>query len=71
VLVSYARLTEEPAESLDRLANLLGVPEADLVPQAEQLRPPRTHSVEEDTLPDALQQEATTIYEQLDRQAPL
>jgi hypothetical protein len=71
VLVSYARLTEEPAESLARLAEALGLPTADLTSQADQLRPPRTHSVDKAELPDALLREATETYQSLDRNADL
>jgi Sulfotransferase domain. len=69
VLVSYARLTEEPAESLARLAEKLGIPATDLTSQADQLQPPRTHSVDRAALPDALLQKATETYQALDRTA--
>ena len=69
VLVSYARLTAEPTDSLSRLAEALDLPAADLTSQADQLRPPRTHSVDRDTLPSSLVQTATDLYERLDRAA--
>ena len=69
VLLSYARLTEEPENSLAQLAEVLDIPAAHLTSQAEHLRPPRTHSVDRDALSDALLQEATEVYEHLDRKA--
>jgi NADH:ubiquinone oxidoreductase subunit len=69
VLVSYARLTEKPEASLARLAEVLDVSGGDLASQAEQLHPPRTHSVDRDTLSGTLLQKATELYEQLDRKA--
>ena len=71
VLVSYARLTEEPAESLGRLTEALGLPTTALTAQAEQLRPPRTHSMDKAELPDALLREATETYQALNRNANL
>ncbi len=71
VLVSYARLTEDPEDSLARLAETLGLPMADLTAQAEQLRPPRTHSVETEELPPPLRQEATETYRSLDQNADI
>jgi len=71
VLVSYARLTEDPADSLARLAEALGLPRAALTAQAEQLRPPRTHPVEKATLPDALLRNATETYQVLDNRADI
>jgi len=69
VLVSYARLTSEPTESLSRLAEALDLPVADLTSQADQLRPPRTHSVDQETLPHTLLRESAEMYEYLDRKA--
>jgi hypothetical protein len=69
VLVSYARLTEAPDPALSRLAEALGVPTGDLVPLAPELQPPRTHSVNQETLSDALVREAEDTYERLDDRA--
>jgi hypothetical protein len=69
VLASYARLTEEPAAALSRLADSLGIPSEALTSQADQVRPPRTHSVDEEDLSDALVQEAHEIYQRLDQRA--
>ena len=69
VLVSYARLTETPNDALFTLAEILNLPTDSLASQADALCPPRTHSVNEDTLPPALESEANEIYDQLDRRA--
>jgi len=69
ILVSYARLTEEPTDSLAQLAEQLGVEKTALTAQADQLRPPRSHSVEEADLPDEEVQEARAVYQRLDQKA--
>jgi hypothetical protein len=66
VLVSYARLTEEPETALSRLADALGLPTDELVPLAAELRPPRRHSTDEESLPGPVLQEARDIYRRLD-----
>jgi len=65
VLVSYARLTEQPERALTRLSEMLGIPSDDLTSQADSLHAPRTHSVP----PSALQQNAQEVYQELDRRA--
>jgi hypothetical protein len=69
VLVSYARLTEEPETVLSRLAGVLELPTDVLAPMATELRAPRTHSVPQDELPDALRRDAREIYEELEGRA--
>jgi hypothetical protein len=69
VLVSYARLTETPNDALSTLAEILDLSTDSLASQAEQLRPPRTHSVDEDALSSSLRSEVNEIYDQLDRRA--
>jgi hypothetical protein len=69
VLVSYARLTEAPVDSLARLAEALALPADTLTAQADDLRPPRTHPVDRTALPDALLRETTKTYEALDQHA--
>jgi hypothetical protein len=69
VLVSYARLTDEPASALSALAGALDLPSAPLVAQADRLRPPRTHSVDPQEVPDALRRAATAVHDRLDRRA--
>jgi hypothetical protein len=69
VLVSYARLTAESERSLAELAERLGLPEAVLAEKGDQLRPPRTHSVDEGTLPQGLRKEASDVYRRLDERA--
>jgi len=70
VLLSYARLTENPESALAGLAHSIDVPEADLVSQADRLEPPRTHSIDQSVLPGALQREATEVYEDLHQRTP-
>lgn len=68
-LVSYARLTEEPKEALSRLADILELAPDRLMSQAEELHPPRTHSVDREALPSSLLREASHTYNRLDREA--
>jgi hypothetical protein len=65
MLVSYARLTKEPKTALSTLADALELPTDVLAPLATELRPPRSHSVDEESLPDPLLQEARKTYEYL------
>jgi hypothetical protein len=69
VLVSYARLTKESETALSRLADALGLPTDILAPLATELRPPRSHSTDEESLPDSLLREARETYGRLDEQA--
>jgi hypothetical protein len=69
VLVSYARLTEEPEAALSRLADALGLPTDELPPLATELRPPRNHPIDGESLPDPLLREARETYRRLDDRA--
>jgi len=69
VLLSYARLTDEPTSTLPRLADALNLPADTLASQADRLQAPRTHPVDPQEVPDSLRQEATAVYDRLDRQA--
>lgn len=69
VLVSYARLTDDPEPSLSRLAHAVGVSDEELVSQADDLKPPRTHAVKESSLPPPLRQQASELYDRLDERA--
>jgi len=69
VLVSYARLTDEPGSALSRLADALALPSGPLASQAERLRAPRTHPVDPETVPDSLRREANAVYDRLDQRA--
>jgi hypothetical protein len=69
VLVSYARLTDEPPSALSRLADVLTLPPDVLASQAERLHPPRTHSVDPQEVPESLRREATAVYDRLDQRA--
>jgi hypothetical protein len=71
VLVSYARLTEEPETALSRLADALELPTGVLAPLATELRPPRSHSTDEESLPDPLREEAWDTYKCLDDRASI
>ncbi len=67
VLVSYARLTDEPDASLARLADRLGIPAADLASQADRIETPRTHSVDSSSIPGTLLRQTSKVYEQLEQ----
>jgi hypothetical protein len=69
VLVSYARLTEEPETALSRLAGALDLPTDVLAPLATELRPPRSHSTDEESLPGPLLEEVRDTYGRLDDRA--
>ena len=69
MLVSYARLTEQPENTLLRLAEALGIPSDDIVSQADAVRAPRTHPVDQKKLPEALQREAQDVYRRLNERA--
>jgi hypothetical protein len=69
VLVSYARLTKEPKAALSSLADVLGLPTDVLVPLATELRPPRSHSTDEESLPAPLLEEARETYVRLNNQS--
>jgi hypothetical protein len=71
VLVSYARLTEEPEAALSRLASVLELPTEDLTALATELRAPRSHSTNEERLPGPLLQEGRRTYECLEEQASI
>ncbi len=68
-LISYARLTEDPEPALARVAQVVEIPESDLLHQSDRLQAPRSHSVDETTLPDALTQEADELYDRLQHRA--
>lgn len=67
ILVSYARLTEAPTEALSALADVINVPENNLMSQADRLHPPRTHDVDTSSVPNTLLQHANDVYDRLDR----
>ena len=69
VLISYARLTDEPASALPRLADALHLPADALASQADRLRAPRTHPVDPQEVPDSLRREATAVHDRLDQRA--
>ena len=69
VLVSYARLTDEPHASLARLADRLGIPEADLASQADRVQAPRRHAVDSGCISESLRRRTDELYEQLEDQA--
>lgn len=71
VLVSYARLTSEPASALGRLAEMIDVPPWLLEDQAPRLRPPRSHPVEERDVSPPIRDEAFALYEMLEKKAPV
>jgi hypothetical protein len=69
LLVSYRRLTEAPERALSALSEALGLPPAPLTDQADTLRPPRTHPVDDAAVPTSLHQDVEALYDALDRRA--
>jgi len=69
VLVSYARLTNDPEAALTDLAETLGMESAPLTDQANDLRPPRTHEADTDDVPVSLLQKAETLYKRLQQRS--
>lgn len=69
VLVSYRRLTEEPRIALADLATAIDIPQSDLVLGADRLHPPRTHDVDEAQLSSEVFEDASTLYNELQRHA--
>ncbi|PQJ35624.1 hypothetical protein BSZ35_14380 [Salinibacter sp. 10B] len=69
VLLSYARLTDEPAAVLGRLTDCLSIPDDRLVSQADHVRSPREHEVDESDVSNTLLREAEAVYEQLQQRA--
>jgi hypothetical protein len=61
-LVSYARLTEEPNEALERLAKTLDLPAPELTSLAGRLRPPRTHDAATGAVSDTVLDEADEVH---------
>lgn len=64
-LVSYARLTGEPEESLGSLAGALDVSAGRLTSMADRLRPPRTHDVDPSGVADGVLDEARGLHGEL------
>jgi hypothetical protein len=71
ILLSYARLTDDPAPALARLAYILDLSAPALTSQADRLQPPRTHSVDTDALSPALRKEADSVYARLRQRAAI
>ena len=69
VLLSYARLTDAPKPTLDRLSDRIDIPDDSLVSQADRVRPPREHEIDKSAVPDALLQEAAALHDQLQQRA--
>jgi hypothetical protein len=69
VLVSYRRLTETPERALAALSDALDLPAEALTTQADALRPPRTHPVDDEAVPASLRREADDLYDALDARA--
>lgn len=69
VLLSYARLTDQPESTLSGLADRLEIADDSLTAQADQVRSPREHDVDREGVPDGLLLKASSLYEQLQRRA--
>lgn len=69
VLVSYARLTEEPGAALERLAEALDLSTPELTSLAGPLRPPRTHDAPTAAVADSVLDQADRTHERLRRRA--
>jgi hypothetical protein len=70
VLLAYDRLVDEPRTTLSRLADLISVDPSALTGQADQLRPPRSHSVETAALSLETRRRAAALHETLKQRAP-
>ena len=68
-LVSYRRLTDAPSQALSALSDALDLPGDRLTAQADDLRAPRTHPVDDAAIPAALRREAEAVYDALDARA--
>jgi hypothetical protein len=71
VLLSYRRLTDEPDDTLARLARVLGLPAEDLISQVDRLRPPRTHDVDRSEVGASILRDAEELYCELERGAAM
>lgn len=71
VLLSYRRLTDEPEDALARLAEVLGLPAADLASQADRLHPPRTHDIDPSEVAVSVLDDARELHDRLERSATL
>ncbi|WP_103027127.1 sulfotransferase [Salinibacter altiplanensis] len=69
ILLSYDRLVDEPHTALSRLSGLLSLKTPFLSDQADQLRPPRSHSVDTTTLSPETRQRASALHEKLKQRA--
>jgi hypothetical protein len=68
-LVSYAALTGSPEEALGRLADAVGLPPSPLTDQSDRVHPPRSHDVEDESVPGHLLDEASSVHDRLRREA--
>ncbi|MEF8817755.1 MAG: sulfotransferase [Salinibacter sp.] len=71
VLLSYDRLVDEPHTALSRLADLISVNPSVLTGQADQVRPPRSHSVEAAALSSETRRRAAALHDTLKQRAPV
>jgi hypothetical protein len=69
VLLSYAHLTDDPTVTLAELSERIDISDDSLVSQADQVRPPREHEVDQADVSDALLEEAADLYDQLQQRA--
>lgn len=68
-LVSYAGLTEEPDQTLARLADAVEIEASALVDQADRIRPPRTHDLDVSQVETIIVEGASELYSVLERRA--
>ena len=68
-LLSYARLTKEPEDTLARIAGVVGVPTSALAPMADRLHPPRTHDVDLSGVDQGVLDRARSLRDELDTAA--
>lgn len=69
LLVSYARLTEDPEAVLREVAEAVEIPAHDLLPLARRIRPPRIHDVPSRSTNTSVRDQAREIYEELEAAA--
>lgn len=69
--LSYRALHQKPESTLRAVAELVDIPEAELVAQSDRLRAPRTHRVDSDEVSEAIVEEAVSVHERLLRTSDL
>lgn len=69
VLISYERLVEDSESTLSQLEGILGLAQGQLTSQAGKLHSPRSHSTQQEKLPETLLQKASGVHQRLKEKA--